>query len=182
MHNVLIACFGDDQSTARIQQLAASSHVIAVAMDFGGAMALGAMRDLALAAGARRCHALDVREEFTRDVLLPALREGRFADPAHAFEQLAPAFATRKLHAVAELEQAPMRAPERVVVLPRPLPQVVASAWQLDIAFEDGIPVAINGIRMALTELMDSIETITGERALYVLQREMTRSREHQLA
>jgi argininosuccinate synthase len=41
----------------------------------------------------------------------------------------------------------------------------------LDIRFDDGVPVSINGVEMTLTELLESIETITGEPALGVLQR-----------
>jgi argininosuccinate synthase len=41
----------------------------------------------------------------------------------------------------------------------------------VDIRFEAGVPVAINGVEMNLTELLESIETITGEPALAVLQR-----------
>lgn len=69
---VVVACFGDEQSARCIQRLAATREVVAVAMDFGGAVTLGAMRDLALASGAVRCHALDVREDFAREALLPA--------------------------------------------------------------------------------------------------------------
>ena len=51
----------------------------------------------------------------------------------------------------------------------------------LEITFHEGLPVSVNGVEMTLTELMESIETITGEPALRVLDREMTRSRAPEL-
>jgi argininosuccinate synthase len=51
-----------------------------------------------------------------------------------------------------------------------------------DLTFVDGLPTAINGVTMTLPELMESIETITGEPALCVIEREMTRSREPHIA
>jgi argininosuccinate synthase len=52
-------------------------------------------------------------------------------------------------------------------IAPAPVPPT-----RLQIAFDAGVPVAVNGIPMTLIELMDSVETITGESALTVLQRE----------
>jgi argininosuccinate synthase len=46
----------------------------------------------------------------------------------------------------------------------------------VDVAFEDGIPVAVNGVRMALVELLESLEIITGESALAVLDRAIGRA------
>jgi argininosuccinate synthase len=66
MTKVVMACFGDQESRAAIGQWARHADVIAVAFDFGGAVTLNDMRDLAIMAGAARCHALDVREEFAR--------------------------------------------------------------------------------------------------------------------
>lgn len=179
---VVVACFGDDQSRALIQQLAGTAEVIAVAVDCDGAVPLGAMRDVALAAGAARCHALDVREEFAREMLLPALRARSFADPTAAVAALAPAFAAGKVAEIAALEHATVVSPDSVTVPARPLRRPLAEPQVLDIAFEDGVPVSVNGVHMTLTELMESIETITGQPALCVLDREMTRSREHQIA
>jgi argininosuccinate synthase len=182
MNKVVVACFGDQASADRITELSATSEVIAVAFDFGGAVSLAATCDVALAAGATRCHALDVREEFARDVLLPAIRFRTYADPTAAFAALAPAFAARKVEEIAALEHASALLPRDVAVASRSLPPSFTAPVHLDIAFEDGLPVAVNGVPMMLTELMESIETITGEPALYVLDREMTRSREHQIA
>ena len=168
----MVACFGDAQSANTIQQLAASADVIAVALDFGGVVSLSDMRDTALAAGAIRCHAFDVREEFARDSLLPALHARAFADPGQAFSTLAPDFAARKLAEIAAIEDASVVTPDRVVVASRPLAKAAASPVHLEIGFENGIPVSINGVSMSLTELMESLETITGEAALTVLDRQ----------
>jgi len=50
------------------------AEVIAVALDLGQGRELNQIRERAIAAGAARCHVLDVREEFARDYILPALR------------------------------------------------------------------------------------------------------------
>jgi argininosuccinate synthase len=178
---VVVACFGDTESAALIHQLAQGADVIAVALDFGGAVSLTAMRETALAAGATRCHAFDVREEFAREALLPALKSRTFANPEAAFATLATAFAARKLEDLARLESATVVEPVTVTVAARPLP-AARDPLQLLIGFHDGIPVSINGVEMTLTELMESIETITGQPALQVLDREMSRSREQQFA
>jgi argininosuccinate synthase len=169
---VVVACFGDAVSAATIERLAASADVIAVALDFGGVVSLSDMRDTALAAGAIRCHALDVREAFAREELLPALHARTFADPIRACAALAPAFAARKLAEIAAIEEASVIAPAIVSVATRPLVKAAVNPVHLDIGFENGIPVSINGVSMSLTELMESLETITGEAALTVLDRQ----------
>jgi argininosuccinate synthase len=51
-----------------------AAEVIAVALDLGQGAELNQVRERAIAAGAARCHVLDVREEFARDYILPALQ------------------------------------------------------------------------------------------------------------
>lgn len=51
-------------------------EVVAVAIDVGSGTGLDALRDVALGAGARRCHVVDRREPLTAGVLWPALRAG----------------------------------------------------------------------------------------------------------
>ena len=58
-------------------------EVIAVTLDLGQGRELTQIRERAMAAGAIRCHVLDVRDEFARDYVLPALKadalyEGRY--------------------------------------------------------------------------------------------------------
>ena len=50
------------------------AEVIAVALDLGQGRELNQIRERAMATGAIRCHVLDVREEFARDYILPALQ------------------------------------------------------------------------------------------------------------
>jgi argininosuccinate synthase len=180
-----VACFGDQESTAAIAQLAARAEVIAVAFDFGGAVALSDMRDIAVAAGALRCHALDVREEFAREVVLPASRSDLFVDPANLLAQLAAPFVAGKLQEIAAVEHASCALPDQVPLRHRPLTTPACEPLHVDIRFEDGRPVAINGVDMTLAELLDSLETITGEPALAVLRRafrdELT-PRDHHIA
>ncbi len=171
MSKVVMACFGDQKSTAAIEQWAMSADVIAVAFDFGGAVSLNDMRDLAVAAGAVRCHALDVREEFAREILVPASRAGLVTDPVAAIRGLAAPFVAGKLQEIALAEKAVCVLPEHVHVVPRPVSRPAIDPLYVNIRFEAGVPVAINGVDMTLTELLESLETITGEPALAVLQR-----------
>ena len=186
MTKVVVACLGDQESTAAIQHWAARGDVIAVAFDFGGAVSLNAMRELAVAAGAVRCHALDVREEFAREILVPASRSGLFADPASAIPGLAAPFVAGRLQEIARAEQATCVLPHHVHVTRRPVARPAVNPLHVDIRFEEGVPVAINGVDMTLTELLESIETITGEPALAVLQRagggELTAPADSQIA
>ena len=170
---IVVAYFGDEQSAASIAAFgtAPGSEVIAVAMDLGDGIPLNELRDGALAAGAMRCHALDVREEFVRDVILPALR-ARTVGAASVMGMLAASFLTEKLREIAEIEQAAMIAPEHSDI-PMGAPVARRTAGEparLDIRFADGVPVAVNDIPMSLTELMECIGTIAGAPAVDVLR------------
>jgi argininosuccinate synthase len=52
------------------------AEIVAVTVDLGQREGLEEIRDRALEAGAIRAHVLDVREEFARDYVLPALKAG----------------------------------------------------------------------------------------------------------
>src|SRR5262245_13424205 len=52
------------------------AEVITVTLDLGQGRELTDVRERALAVGAARAHVLDVREEFARDYILPALQAG----------------------------------------------------------------------------------------------------------
>jgi len=59
------------------------AQIIAVTLDLGQGRELNQIRERAMSTGAIRCHVLDVREEFARDYILPALQadamyEGRY--------------------------------------------------------------------------------------------------------
>ena len=50
------------------------AEIIAVTLDLGQGRELNQIRERAMSTGAIRCHVLDVREEFARDYILPALQ------------------------------------------------------------------------------------------------------------
>lgn len=56
-------------------------EVVAVAIDVGSGTGLDALRDVALVAGARRCHVVDRLEPLAAAVLWPALRAGALGVP-----------------------------------------------------------------------------------------------------
>ena len=172
---LVVACFGDSGSLTAIAaaKQRAATDVVAVAFDLGAGESLGGMKEAALAAGATRCHALDVREEFAREVILPAARD---AGPAGANQnrtfddagcrdswtaRFSPLRRSRKAARCCRSRFRPTEAWRHEVGPWRPA--------QLGIGFESGVPVAINGIHMTLTELLESIETISGRSALEIL-------------
>jgi argininosuccinate synthase len=182
MKKIVVACFGNQPSLDRIAQLSRDGDVIAVALDLSGCVPLSAIRESALVAGALRCHALDVREEFARECLIPVLHTRAVAHTPTAVNNRIESFIARKIAEIARLEAADEDPSPPEVVWTRPLPVPSARPVQLDVRFEDGVPVAVNGVEMTLSELVDSLETITGEPALQVLEREFTRSLEQPIA
>jgi argininosuccinate synthase len=175
---LVLACFGDAVSTAAIAQHADAAEVIVAAFDLTGAVPLADVRDAAVAAGAVRCHVLDVRETFLGEVVLPGLRRG--VAPEDAYTSLAPGYVTAKLRELATLEDADylrVSAASLTLPMPRPSARTVAPTV-VEIRLEPGLPAEINGIEMSLSELLDSIETITGEPALTVLSRHLRAPRD----
>src|SRR5262245_32355972 len=73
---IVLAYTGGLDTSIAIRWLAERYHaeVIAVTLDLGQGRELTDVRERALAAGAARAHVLDVREEFARDYILPALQ------------------------------------------------------------------------------------------------------------
>lgn len=168
MKKILVACSGSGRDLAAIRQLAArgDTEVIAVALDFGDAGVLD-VHDAARAAGAARCHVLDVREEFARDYMLPAIRANELVDEHDEhYSALTRRIVDQKLADIAALEGADVAAPidsagpeaER----PRRRSRAAAPDRSADvqIAFEHGIPVSVNGVPMTLLELLDCLSTI----------------------
>ena len=171
-NRIVLAYFGDQESTASIAALAADHHadVVAVAFDFGDGTSLASLRHGALTAGATRCHALDVREEFAREVVIPALRANVFSEPASTVNTMTTDFVARKLREVASIEQAAVIVPERVPPQMAARRRVLADVpAYVQIRFDDGVPQAVNGVPMTVSELMESLETITGAEAIDVL-------------
>jgi argininosuccinate synthase len=77
-----MACSGGLDTRVAVPWLAQSYgvEVVALTLDLGQGGALEAVRDGALQHGAARAHVLDVREEFARDYVLPALRADALDD------------------------------------------------------------------------------------------------------
>jgi len=154
---IVIACSGSAESVAAIPQLAGEfdADVVTVTLDIGQTRELEGVRQAALAAGAVRAHVVDAREEFARDCMA-ALRTGQ--------RPSALPLVARKLDEVAAIEGA------TPVVDGGGYEEVETTLWQrssgkpelneparLEIAFERGLPVSVNGVPMTLTEGMESV-------------------------
>lgn len=152
---------GDDLHV--IQQLSAKHEVVAVVFDLGDGAGMRELHDQARAAGAVRCHVLDVRDEYIRACLLPlalsaiegAVDDGLLGDGARTF-------IARKLKDVAAVE-GPCSVIEPVAPVRRSAPGRhggVDCSAVVSIAFEDRVPVAINDIPMTLSEIVDCLTTL----------------------
>ena len=166
---IVVACSGSSKSLAAIARLASTfdAEVVTVTLDIGQSRALESVRQAALAAGAVRAHVLDAREEFARDCIV-ALRQ-----------QQAPTarpLIARKLVEMAHIEGA-------TIVPADGDDDVESTLWErspgkrelneparLEITFEDGLPVSVNGVPMTLTELIESVATIAKTPAAVVFQ------------
>ena len=174
---VILAFSGDLEAAAAIPSLAQEhqAEIVTLTLDLGSGRDLEEIRDRALAAGAVRAHVVDAREEFVRDFVLPSLQAGATAaadDPTGA--ALVRALVARKLAEAAAIEQARgvidrFRTDESLWgrrgdnnVLTRAVQDAPDTPAYVEIAFERGIPVAVNGIPMAATELIESIAIIAG--------------------
>jgi argininosuccinate synthase len=76
MERIVLAYSGGLDTSVAIPWMAEryDAEIIAVTMDLGQGQELQEVRDRALATGAVRAHVLDLREEFARDYVLPALK------------------------------------------------------------------------------------------------------------
>jgi argininosuccinate synthase len=155
-----MSCVGAEDLFA-IRQWSLDHEVVAVALDLDEGPSLRQLHDQACAAGAARCHVLDVREEFLRACVLPAIYGDAAADES-AFTMRARDFMAKKLAIVAELEGV-----SDVIVASAPTPNAARfGSSALDrsahvaISFDDGVPVAVNDVPMTLPEMMDCLTTI----------------------
>ncbi len=226
MTRVVLAYSGGVDTANGIGWLKAArgAEVIAVTLDLGQGGDLEAVRDRALALGAARAHVLDLREEFARGYILPALRADALYEDRYPLDAaLAWPLIARKLGDVAVIEHAAcvahggssasgepsalnatIRAASPgldVIALPRAdggqVLTVNANLWgrsvdcsgiddpwgeppehlyaltktgaecpnepaYVELAFERGAPVAINGVTMPLVDLIVSLRTIAG--------------------
>ena len=247
MDRIVLAYSGGLDTSVAIAWLAETyrAEVVAVTLDVGQGRELEDVRARALAIGAVRAHVIDVREEFARDFVLPALQAGALNDDrsplatalsrpliarhlveiariegataiAHGCTRAAPDYARLErsvraidpsirvlapAHAVglaraAAIEYARERglpmppalespyttdvnvwgrsveggaledpwceAPEEVFLLTRTPADAPDLPAYVEIAFERGAPVSINGIDMGMIELVQCLETIAG--------------------
>jgi argininosuccinate synthase len=83
------------------------AEIVAVTMDLGQGRELDDIRERALALGAVRAHVLDVREEFARDFILPALQAGAIYEDRYPLATaLGRPLIAKHLVRIAELEGA----------------------------------------------------------------------------
>lgn len=234
---LVFAYAGGLQDSLAIPLLAQACHaeVATLTLDLGQGSDLGEVRDRALAAGAVRAHVLDVREEFARDFVLPALQAGALRNGRDPMARaLGQPLLARRLLEVAAIERAAAVAhgctgvdqqrmdanigaldPQMRVMaaaseagvphggfdnlwgraytstesqIPNPKSQTPgprsqtpspesqtrnstsqrseeapATPAHVVITFERGVPVAVNGVPMVLTELIESLSIIAGQ-------------------
>jgi argininosuccinate synthase len=83
------------------------AEVIAVTLDMGQGHELNQIRERAISAGAIRCHVLDVRDEFARDYILPALQAGALYEERYPLATaLGRPLIAKKLVEIAHMENA----------------------------------------------------------------------------
>jgi argininosuccinate synthase len=246
MQKIVLAYSGGLDTSVAIPWLKEQHHadIVAVTLDLGQGTELNQIRERGVAAGAIRCHVLDVREEFARDYILPALQadalyeeryplatalgrpliakklveiarienaqaiahgctgkgndqvridvSARAVDPG--IEVIAPARVWRMTrsqevayaneHGVpvpltttpystdrnlwgrsiecGALEDPWAEPPDNIYTLTKSPPEAPDMPAYVEIAFENGVPVAVNGVEMLLVELIGSLETIAG--------------------
>ena len=78
MKRVVLAYSGGLDTSVAVKWIAEKydAEIVAVTMDLGQGKELDDIRERALAVGAVRVHVVDVREEFARDYIVPALQAG----------------------------------------------------------------------------------------------------------
>jgi len=109
MKRIVLAFSGGLDTSIAIAWLAEryDAEVIAVTLDVGQGRDLSDVRERALAVGATRAHVLDVREEFARDYILPALQAcALYEDRYPLATALSRPLIARTLVEVARMEEA----------------------------------------------------------------------------
>lgn len=163
---------------------ACHTEVVTVTLDLGQDGDLEEIRDRALAAGAVRAHVLDVREEFARDYVLPslharALHDGR--DPM--VSELVRPLVEKKLREIADIEEATGVVESfdtaaslwgRVGSAITPIPSAAGAPEvpaHVEVEFERGIPIGVNGVPLRLLELIESMAVIAAQHGVGRLER-----------
>ncbi len=109
MERIVLAYSGGLDTSVAIRWLAEQydAEVIAVTLDLGQGRELTDVRERALAVGAVRAHVLDVRDEFAREYILPALQAGALYEDRYPLATaLGRPLIARKLVEVARMEGA----------------------------------------------------------------------------
>jgi argininosuccinate synthase len=109
MERIVLAYSGGLDTSVAIAWLAEKygAEVIAVTLDLGQGRELTDVRERALAVGATRAHVLDVRDEFAREYILPALQAGALYEDRYPLATaLGRPLIARKLVDVARMEGA----------------------------------------------------------------------------
>jgi argininosuccinate synthase len=109
MQRIVLAYSGGLDTSVAIPWMAEKydAEIIAVTMDLGQGQELEEVRDRALAAGAVRAHVLDLREEFAREYVLPALKaDAIYEDRYPMATALGRPLIAQKLVEIAGIEQA----------------------------------------------------------------------------
>jgi argininosuccinate synthase len=109
MERIVLAYSGGLDTSVAIAWLAEKydAEVIAVTLDLGQGRELTDVRERALAVGAVRAHVLDVRDEFAREYILPALQAGALYEDRYPLATaLGRPLIARKLVEVARMEGA----------------------------------------------------------------------------
>jgi argininosuccinate synthase len=109
MERIVLAYSGGLDTSVAIPWLAEryGAEVVAVTLDLGQGRELDQIRERAMATGAVRCHVLDVREEFARDYILPALQAGAIYEDRYPMATaLGRPLIAQKLVEIADMEKA----------------------------------------------------------------------------
>jgi argininosuccinate synthase len=189
---IVLAYSGGLASSVAIRRLAAEhdAEVITLTLDLGEPTELDEVRARALALGALRAHVLDVREEFARNYVMPAIQTGALGDGCQRLTtKLAPALIAKKLAEIAAIENATSVACGTDIVMSDDERQEYARAHNIpihsapsrrgkagaglpetparvDISFNGGVPTAVNDVPMRATELLESLTTIAAEHGI----------------
>ena len=189
IERVVLGFAGSGASVTALEQwLAAGAEVVTVTVDIGQARDVDEVRAQALAAGALRAHVFDLRLEFARDHVLPAMRSRTLDSLADGVP--ASPLVERKLTEVAAIERAtridgieafdvaddPERRRRRAArtLLERPVADAALApdaAARVELTVESAMPVAVNGVALDAAELLESVALIAGQHGIGRLPR-----------
>ncbi|HEY6362391.1 MAG TPA: argininosuccinate synthase domain-containing protein [Vicinamibacterales bacterium] len=179
---IVLSYSGSPASSSAVRALAArhAAEVVTLTVDVGQGGELQEVRERALAAGAVRAHVIDAREELARLYALPALQAGvPRGGWLPLIRTLSVPLIEAKVRDIAAIENAAIAtdAPSPEVdanllgraasgdtyLLTKPPAAAPDSAAFVEIAFDRGVPVAINDVRLPLIELIESLALIAGQ-------------------